>query len=340
MIRIMKIYFTCARISLRSTAAYRADFILSLLITLSYNILFPLVSVLIYASGQSFPGWSFYETLLMHSVFMLSGGITDMLMGSVFYATNSYVRSGSFETVLLKPMSALVYIISSTFSVNSTGVVLGSIAIMCISLCNVEAVSIFGWVTFLLLFVSGVLVMSGLSVLMAAISFKWVGNSRLTEIMDSIKNFGKYPLTIFPNAIKAAVTFVLPVGMISFYPASALLGTTFILTTHDLEDVSRLAGHIIIINHGEKIYDNDIDALKKSLGNIKLVSLTLNKSGEIPDNLEIVEKHGDTKLTLKADLDKTSIREITAALAQSLDFSDVSIKELPMEQIITKLYEE
>jgi len=59
---------------------------------------------------------------------------------------------------------------------------------------------------------------------MAATSFKWVGNSRIPEIFDSIMTFGKYPVTIFPQVIKSIVTFVIPVGMIGFFPASALLG--------------------------------------------------------------------------------------------------------------------
>jgi ABC-type multidrug transport system ATPase subunit len=33
-------------------------------------------------------------------------------------------------------------------------------------------------------------------------------------------------------------------------------GTTFILTTHDLEDVEQLARNIVIINHGEKVFDD------------------------------------------------------------------------------------
>ena len=32
-------------------------------------------------------------------------------------------------------------------------------------------------------------------------------------------------------------------------------GTTFILTTHDLEDVEQLADNVIIINHGQKVFD-------------------------------------------------------------------------------------
>ena len=60
--------------------------------------------------------------------------------------------------------------------------------------------------------------------IMAATSFKWVGNSRIPEIFDSIMTFGKYPITIFPQTIRGITTFVVPVSMIGFYPASALLG--------------------------------------------------------------------------------------------------------------------
>jgi ABC-2 type transport system permease protein len=59
---------------------------------------------------------------------------------------------------------------------------------------------------------------------MAATSFKWVGNSRLPDILDSILSFGKYPVSIFPQMVKITASFIIPVGMIGFYPASALLG--------------------------------------------------------------------------------------------------------------------
>jgi ABC-2 type transport system permease protein len=59
---------------------------------------------------------------------------------------------------------------------------------------------------------------------MAATSFKWVGNARLPEIFDSIMNFGKYPVTIFPQFVRGITAFVIPVSMIGFFPAEALLG--------------------------------------------------------------------------------------------------------------------
>ena len=66
--------------------------------------------------------------------------------------------------------------------------------------------------------------MTGFQMIMAATSFKWVGNSRLPDILDSILSFGKYPISIFPRAIKMLTSYIIPVAMIGFYPASALLG--------------------------------------------------------------------------------------------------------------------
>ena len=42
-------------------------------------------------------------------------------------------------------------------------------------------------------------------------------------------------------------------------------GTTFILTTHDLEDVEHLAKRVIVINHGEIVYDDSMDKLRNYL---------------------------------------------------------------------------
>ena len=66
--------------------------------------------------------------------------------------------------------------------------------------------------------------MVGLDLIMAAISFKWVGNSRIPEIFDSVREFGKYPLEIFPESVRVISSIFIPVAVVGFFPASALLG--------------------------------------------------------------------------------------------------------------------
>lgn len=118
-------------------------------------------------------------------------------------------------------------------------------------------------------------------------------------------------------------------------------GTTFILTTHDLEDVEQLAQKVIIINHGQKVFDDSLHELQLNLGAKKIVHLTLLKpvSDIDIDNVRILKKKSDIEYTLEVDLDHNSMNDFINKLSQTCTFSDISIKELPMDKIITKIYE-
>ena len=222
--RLFQIYKTCVGTALAKATAYRLDFLSSLLITLGFNILFPLVTILIYRSGASFPGWNFYEVLLIQSTFTLSLGFACIVFSNVLWATMRHIREGSFEIVLLKPLNPLFFLIVSNFDPASAGLIIGGGFMFGFSIANTGIASIVAIPQFLLLFTAGFAVMAGINMIMAATSFKWVGNSRIPEIFDTIMTFGKYPISIFPKVIQGIAAFVIPVSMIGFFPASALLG--------------------------------------------------------------------------------------------------------------------
>lgn len=222
--KYMKVYGICLRTAFSQAVAYRADFLMGSLITLLSNILFPLVTVLIYSNGASFPGWTMWEVLLIQSVYSMSMGLSSMVLSSVLWVTMDHIREGSFETVLLKPISPLFFIMASNCDVKSISLVLGGIVMAGISAYHTGIQGFGAFVSFVILFVAGFMVMCGMNLIMAAISFKWVGNSRIPEIFDSISNFGKYPMQIFPQAFQILSALIIPVAMIGFFPASALLG--------------------------------------------------------------------------------------------------------------------
>lgn len=222
--RYLDIYRQCMYSALQSAVAYRMNFIISSLITLVGNILFPLVTLLIYRAGTSFPGWSLFEVLLIQSVFTMSSGLSSLIFGGVLWTTMSHVREGSFEVILMKPLNPLFFIIATTFSTESVGLFLGGVSLFIFSAMHVGAIPVLFWLQFAGMFIAGTAVLAGLSLMMAAMSFKWVGNSRISELADSVLHIGKYPLPIFPKAVQALATMIIPVGMVGFFPASALLG--------------------------------------------------------------------------------------------------------------------
>lgn len=118
-------------------------------------------------------------------------------------------------------------------------------------------------------------------------------------------------------------------------------GITFILTTHDLEDVEQLARNVVIINHGEKVFDDSIESLRKVLGEKKIVQLVLQHPVEALDinGANIVERESDLKITVSVDLEVISITDFISRLSEKCAFTDISIKEMPMETIITHIYQ-
>jgi len=222
--KYLLIYFECIKISVSTAITYRLNFLLDNFIMLVSNILFPLVTLLIYGSGAEFPGWSLYEVLLIQAVFTMSTAVANIFFNGLLWATMHHVIDGSLEIVLIKPVDCLFYLIASTVDFSSTSLLIGGIIMFAVALSHVGAVTALMVLQFIVLFLAGVCVMMGISLIMAATSFKWVGNSRLPEIFNSIKYFGRYPQNIFPKAISAFTSFIIPVAMIGYFPAAALLG--------------------------------------------------------------------------------------------------------------------
>lgn len=218
------VYRQYIRISFSAAAAYRVNFFFTLAISLCSHLLAPLLTVLIYAGGAQLPGWTFHEALLIQAVFMLCTGICAPLFGNVVWITMDHVRAGSYDLLMLKPGSTLLITVASAFDLENLGSLIGGGVMFGYSLAHVDKAGLMGWTSFALLFAAGICMNLGCILIMAATTFKWVGNSRIYEIYDVITMFGRYPAPIFRGPLRAAVTYVVPVAMLGFFPASAILG--------------------------------------------------------------------------------------------------------------------
>ena len=192
--------------------------------TILSNIVFPLVTILIYNSGASFEGWTMYEVLLIQSIFSVSNGVASMMFSGIVWDTMHYVADGTLEIVLIKPVNCLFYLLATNFSISDFGIVLGGIVIFGVSIAHIGGITLTNVLLCLVLFIFGLCTMLGIMLLMAATSFKWVSNSRIPEIYNSVANLGNYPQSIFPKWIVGFSSFIMPVAMVGFFPASALLG--------------------------------------------------------------------------------------------------------------------
>lgn len=117
-------------------------------------------------------------------------------------------------------------------------------------------------------------------------------------------------------------------------------GITFILTTHDLEDVERLARRIIVINHGEIAFDNTMDILKNHLGMKKIIKLSTNTPlpSMLWEGVSITKTLSPYAVELELDLSAMDIDLFIKQVSDMSTINDLSIQDVPIETVIKDLY--
>ena len=119
-------------------------------------------------------------------------------------------------------------------------------------------------------------------------------------------------------------------------------GTTFILTTHDLADVEKLCERIIIIDHGHKLYDGSIDAIKRRFGRYRVLSAEIDgECGEFDchiDGVRILSCDGP-RIVMEFDRETVRADQLIVDLASKFELRDVTVTEPELETIIRQIYQ-
>ncbi|RKN80698.1 ABC transporter permease [Paenibacillus ginsengarvi] len=224
MISGFRAYIEIVKTSFTSRMAYRGDFWISAVMTIAGELVVPLVTFLIYRSGASFPGWSLSEALLIQAIFLLSKGIAFPFFFGIVWNTLDRVREGTFDLLLIKPRPALWMALVTGFQPDGLGRLLGGIALTGAAVRLVPQAGAADWLLFAVLMLFSIMVLFAFALFMSGILFRWVGSSRVYEMFDSVASFGQYPRTIFAKSFVGLVLQAVPVLMIGYFPAAALLG--------------------------------------------------------------------------------------------------------------------
>jgi ABC-2 type transport system ATP-binding protein len=115
--------------------------------------------------------------------------------------------------------------------------------------------------------------------------------------------------------------------------------TTFIVTTHDMQDIERLCDRVIIINHGKIIYDGPLEEIRKKYFTDKHIEVKLaEKAKQFKfKGCKVIEQR-DYDLMLELDTRKAKIQDLITYLLKNFEVADIIVADPPIEEIITKIY--
>ena len=113
---------------------------------------------------------------------------------------------------------------------------------------------------------------------------------------------------------------------------------TILLTSHYMKDVAALCRRVVIIAHGEVVYDGSLVGITDRFSDHKIVSLQF-AGDTLPENLtnygEVLELNAPkARLRVK----RTVVAESLSRLLAEQSIEDVSVEDPPLEDVIADVF--
>ena len=114
--------------------------------------------------------------------------------------------------------------------------------------------------------------------------------------------------------------------------------TTIFLTSHDIGDIEKLCKRVIIINNGKIILDDTMRKLKYNYLNKKIIEVRTKRKINLRGSEEYtILKNVDNCLKIEIDTTKSNVMDIIKKIDED-EILDINISNIPLENIITKIY--
>ena len=214
-----------ARMAVSIAAQYRADFVVQgvmSLYSLAWNLL-PLV--VLFSDRSAVAGWDFPSALVVIAWFVVLRGFLEGVINPSLVDVVERIRTGAFDYVLLKPADSQFLVSTARFEPWRVIDVVGGVGLLVYAFVRIgHAPSAAEVAAGVLLLGAGVLALYSLWIAIVAASFWVVKLDNLTYLFDAVFDAARWPVQVFKGLWRILFTFILPLALMTTYPAMALLG--------------------------------------------------------------------------------------------------------------------
>lgn len=225
----MRRYLRLLGIQLRASMAlslqYRVEFLGTGLLALFWTgwSLVPLLVV--FGSRSRVAGWTFEEALVVMGWFTLVKAVLEGAVNPSLAAVVEHIRKGTLDFVLLKPADAQFLVSTARFEPWRVVDVLGGVAIFAVAFHRMGRVPSAGSVALAVALLGcATVILYSLWILVVSAAFFVVKVDNLSFLFLSIYDAARWPADVFRGALRLVFTFVIPIAVLTTFPAEALLG--------------------------------------------------------------------------------------------------------------------
>lgn len=176
----------------------------------------------IFSKTRVLKGYTFQEAALFYMIFNLIDTISQILFREV-YRFRSLVVSGSLDTILLKPYHPFLRILVGGVDVLDIFLLIPYLLIA-IGIASQGHISFINFLSFLALFFNALWIATSFHILVLALGILTTEVDHTILIYRDMTSLGRFPMAIYKEPIKSFFTFIIPIGIMTSFPAQALLG--------------------------------------------------------------------------------------------------------------------
>jgi len=221
--RYLTLFASQLRVSVLVTMQYRAElaFTAVLAVVWTASALSPLL--VLYSNRPNFAGWSWYESLLVVGWFTVLKGLQASLISPSMVEAVARIRLGTLDFVLLKPADSQFLVSTTRFEFKEISDVVVGLLILTWAIVQLDhPPSLTDSLLATLLLACAVTMLYGLWCMVMSLAFIFVKVDNLTYLFASIFDAARWPSPVFRGALAFIFTFILPLTVMTTFPALAL----------------------------------------------------------------------------------------------------------------------
>jgi ABC-2 type transport system permease protein len=223
--RYLQLFAIQARASLLLALQYRLDFFLQFGIAIFWSVSTLVPLWVLFSQRPGVAGWTWPEALVVVGFFLALKGVLATVIQPAVAQAVAHVRNGTLDFVLLKPADAQFLVSTAHFDLARLADLAGGIALVAFASWRLgEPIGPADVAVSLLLFACAVAILYSLFVLVLSLAFYFVKVDNLSFLLSSIFDAARWPSSVFRGVLALLFTFVIPLALMTTYPALALLG--------------------------------------------------------------------------------------------------------------------
>ncbi len=215
------------RAALLETAAYRANFFITLLHSLLNLATGVLGIAILFGQVQIVQGWTFASTLALLGIYLTVGALRNLSIGPSLEALGGMdgeVWSGTFDFTLLRPVNTQFLASFRRWQPFAVFDLVLGVGVLGVAIAQLsQALTPAHLAAFLLALGAGLTTLYAILLTFTALVF-WSPGFLFTWVFDGLFQLARYPVEVYPGWLRPVLTWVVPVGVITTLPAEALTG--------------------------------------------------------------------------------------------------------------------